>query len=77
MAPHTCRSQAAGRPPLVHIQGMYDENMPLVSQTRRGSTKGPLHAVHQNGTNSIQPSASQLSELDYFSKTYLLRSVKP
>jgi len=72
MAPHTHRSQAAGQAPLDHVQRMYNENTLQVSQTMRGSTKGPVQAIHQNGTKSIQSSPSQISELDYFSKTYHL-----
>ena len=70
MAPHTRRSQAVGRPPLDHVQMLYDENMPQVSQTMRGSTKGLLQGMRQNGTKSIQSSPSQISELDYFRETY-------
>lgn len=36
----------------------------------RGSTKGPLQAMCQNGTKPIQSSPSQISKLDYFRETY-------
>ena len=67
MAPHTRHSQAVGRPPLDHVQRLYDENTPQVSQTMRGGTKGPLQAMRQNG---IQSSPSQISELDNFREMY-------
>jgi len=72
MAPHTRCSQAVGQPLLDHIQMLYDENTPQVSQTMCGSTKGPLQGMHQNGTKSIQSSPSQISELDYFREMYHL-----